>query len=44
VDPHQKMMVEGFVAAFAEAARVSDVAEEAITSDSREPSYTFFGR
>ena len=41
VDPHQKMMVEGFVAAFAKAARVSDVPEEAITSDTREPSYMF---
>jgi hypothetical protein len=35
------MMVEGFVAAFANAARVSDVPEEAITSDTREPSYMF---
>ena len=41
MDPHQKMMVEGFVAAFAKAARVSDVPEEAITSDTREPSYMF---
>ena len=42
VDPNQKtMMVEGFVAAFAKAARVSDVPEEAITSDTREPSYMF---
>jgi hypothetical protein len=42
VDPNQKtMMVEGFVGAFAEAARVSDVPEEAITSDTREPSYMF---
>jgi hypothetical protein len=42
VDPNQKtMMVEGFVAAFAKAARVSDVPEEAITSDAREPSYMF---
>ena len=42
VDPHQKtMMVEGFVAAFAKAARVSDVPEEAIMSDTREPSYMF---
>ena len=40
VDPN-KMMVEGFVAAFAKAARVSDVPEEAITSDTREPSYMF---
>jgi hypothetical protein len=43
VDPNQKtMMVEGFVAAFAKAARVSDVPEEAITSDTREPSYMFW--
>jgi hypothetical protein len=41
VDPNKKMMVEGFVAAFAKAARVSDVPEEAITSDTREPSYMF---
>jgi hypothetical protein len=42
VDPNQKtMMVEGFVAAFAKAARVSDVPEDAITSDTREPSYMF---
>jgi hypothetical protein len=42
VDPNQKtMMVEGFVAAFAKAARVSDVPEEAITSDTHEPSYMF---
>ena len=42
VDPNQKtMMVEGFVAAFAKSARVSDVPEEAITSDTREPSYMF---
>jgi hypothetical protein len=42
VDPNQKtMMVECFVAAFAKAARVSDVPEEAITSDTREPSYMF---
>ena len=40
VDPN-KMMVEGFVAAFAKAARVCDVPEEAITSDTREPSYMF---
>jgi hypothetical protein len=33
------MMVEGFVAAFAKAARVSNVPEEAITSDTREPTY-----
>ena len=42
MDPNQKtMMVKGFVAAFAKAARVSDVPEEAITSDTREPSYMF---
>ena len=42
MDPNQKtMMVEGFVAAFAKAARVSDVPEEAITSDTREPNYMF---
>ena len=41
MDPNKKMMVEGFVAAFAKAARVSDVPEEAITSDTREPSYMF---
>ena len=42
VDPNQKtVMVEGFVTAFAKAARVSDVPEEAITSDTREPSYMF---
>src|ERR1700686_4011803 len=42
VDPHQKtMMVQSFVAAFAKAARVSDVPEEAIMSDTREPSYMF---
>jgi hypothetical protein len=42
VDPNEKtIMVEGFVAAFARAARVSDVPEEAITSDTREPSYMF---
>jgi hypothetical protein len=35
------MMVEGFVAAFAKAARVSEVPEEAITSDTHEPSYMF---
>jgi hypothetical protein len=34
-------MVEGLVAAFAKAARVSDVPEEAITSNTREPSYVF---
>ena len=42
VDPNKKMMVERFVAAFAKAARVSDVPEEAITSDTREPSYSFW--
>ena len=42
MDPHQKtMMVQSFVAAFANAARVSDVPEEAIMSDTREPSYMF---
>jgi hypothetical protein len=42
VDPNQKtMIVEGFVAAFAKAARVPDVPEEAITSDTRESSYMF---
>src|SRR5580692_11469530 len=42
VDPHQKtMMVQSFVAAFAKAARASDVPEEAIMSDTREPSYMF---
>jgi hypothetical protein len=42
LDPHQKtMMVQSFVAAFAKAARVSDVPEEAIMSDTREPSYMF---
>ena len=42
VDPNQKtMMVDGFVAAFAKATRVSDVPEEAVTSDTREPSYMF---
>jgi hypothetical protein len=41
-DRNQKtMMVEGFVTAFAKAARVSDVPEEAITSDTRKPSYMF---
>ena len=34
-------MVDGFVAAFAKATRVSDVPEEAVTSDTREPSYMF---
>jgi hypothetical protein len=42
LDPNQKTkMVDHFVAAFAKAARVSDVPEEAITSDTREPSYMF---
>ena len=41
---HQKtMMVQSFVAALAKAARVSDVPEEAIINDTREPSYMFFG-
>jgi hypothetical protein len=35
------MMVQSFVAGFAKAARVSDVPEEAIMSDTREPSYMF---
>src|SRR5947207_5293296 len=35
------MMVQSFVAAFAKAARVSDVPEEAIMSGTREPSYMF---
>jgi hypothetical protein len=35
------MMVQSFVAAFAKAARVSDVPEEAIMGDTREPSYMF---
>ena len=40
MDPHQKTMtVQSFVAAFAKTARVSDVPEEAIMSDTREPSY-----
>ena len=41
VDPNKKMMVEGLVAAFAKATQVSEVPEEAITSDTREPSYMF---
>ena len=42
VDPHQKtVMVQSFVAAFVKAARVSNVPEEAIMSDTREPSYMF---
>ena len=42
MDPHQKtMLVQSFAAAFAKAARVSDVPEEAIMSDTREPSYMF---
>ena len=42
MDLHQKtMMVQSFVAAFAKAARVSDVPEEAIMGDTREPSYMF---
>jgi hypothetical protein len=35
------MLVQSFVAASAKAARVSDVPEEAIMSDTREPSYMF---
>jgi hypothetical protein len=34
-------MVEGFVAASAKAAQVSNTPDEAITSDTREPSYMF---
>ena len=42
MDPNLKtMMVQSFVAACAKAAWVSDVPEEAITSDTREPSYMF---
>jgi hypothetical protein len=42
VDPDRKrMVVEGFVAAFAKAAQVPNTPEEAITSDTREPSYMF---
>jgi hypothetical protein len=42
VDPDQKAkMVKDLVAAFAKAARVSDVPDEAITTDTREPSYMF---
>src|SRR5215472_5534498 len=42
VHPDQKpTMVEGFVAVFARAARVSDVPDEAITTDTREPSHMF---
>src|ERR1700726_2523218 len=42
MDPDQKAtMVEGFVAAFAKAARVADVPDEAITTDTRDPSYMF---
>ena len=42
MDPNEKtIMVKGSVAAFARAARVSGVPEEAITSDTREPSYMF---
>src|SRR5438105_11555081 len=36
-----RRLVQSFVAAFAKAARVSDVPEEAIMSDTREPSYMF---
>src|SRR6201998_1191386 len=32
---------EGFVAAFAKATKISDVPDEAITTDTREPSYMF---
>ena len=32
---------EGFVAAFAKATQISDVPDEAITTDTREPSYMF---
>ena len=35
-------MVDGLVAAFAKAARASDVPEEAVSSDTREPSYMFW--
>ena len=42
MDPDQKAtMVKDLVAAFAKAARVSDVPDEAITTDTREPSYMF---
>jgi hypothetical protein len=42
VNPDQKtIMIEGFVAAFAKADRVSDVPDEAIKTDTREPSYMF---
>jgi hypothetical protein len=42
VDPDPKAkMVKDLVAAFAKAARVSDVPDEAITTDTREPSYMF---
>ena len=42
MDPNQKTMtVQSFVAACAKAAWVSDVPDEAITSDTREPSYMF---
>jgi hypothetical protein len=33
--------LEGFVAAFAKATQISDVPDEAITTDTREPSYMF---
>src|SRR5262249_7445040 len=40
VHPDQKpTMAEGFVVVFARAARVSDVPDEAITTDTREPSH-----
>ena len=42
VHPDQKpTMVEGFVAVFAKTARVFDVPDEAITTDTREPSHMF---
>jgi len=42
VDPDQKAtMVERFVATFATAALVSDVPDEALTTDTRAPSYMF---
>src|SRR5215472_13071326 len=34
-------MFEGFVAVSAKAARISDVPDEAITTDTREPTYMF---
>ena len=42
MNPDQKtIMIEGFVAAFAKADRVSDVPDEVIKTDTREPSYMF---